>query len=409
MRVRKAIGLAFVAMLATAIAAVAATAAQKPAQAAPKPAKGTPFVIGFTNTEDVPGLSFQNLRYGAEAAVKWVNAERGGIGGRPLQLKECTLNATVAGSAACANTLAQAHVPLVVNGVDVAAGGAVPVYQSAGIPYSSVVPVGPAEYTSPFAHHFFSGSTGTYPALAYYMATILKAKRVALAYTDNAAGASAADLFAVPVLKKFGVTDVVKVPIAAAAADFTAPMSAIGKDDPNGIMVLASAQFCLRSAQARQSLGLKIPMFYSSGCFEQDTLDAGGSAFKGGFFPTSAQPFTDLTNADVTTFRAKLAKYGAQGVSPSGYTQIGFSEIVTIANLLNTLSTSRRTGAGIQARFQSLVNFPVFMAHSATCDGKQIEGFPAICNPYVRMVQLYNGKVVPLLKGKWISGLKISD
>lgn len=403
MKRRKSVGLALSATIVALVAAVAASAAQ-----APKPAKGTPFRIGFMNTEGVPGLSFQNLRYGVEAAIKWVNAERGGIGGRPLSVVSCTLNATSAGSAGCANTLAQAGVPLVLNGVDIAS-AALPVLESAKIPYTSVVPVNPLEYTSPMAHDFFAGSIGTYPSTAYYIANVLKAKRVAVAFSDTPSGHFAADGISIPTLKKFGVVDAPTIAIPAAAADFTGPMSAIVKDDPNAVMVLGSAQFCLRLAQAHQALGSKIPMFYSSGCFEEDTLNAGGAAFKGGFFPTAVQPYTDATQPEVKTFLEKFKKYGPKGASPSGYTQLGFSVVVTLANMLNTMKASERTAAGIQAKFQTLRNFPVYMAHSATCDGKQIEGSPAICNPYMRMVQFYNSKPVPLLKGKWISPLAISD
>jgi branched-chain amino acid transport system substrate-binding protein len=395
-----------VALAAAIVVSAAAMAAGAATKATPKPATGTPFVIGFVNTEGVPGLSFQNLRYGVEAAVKWVNRERGGIGGRPLALKTCILNATAAGSAGCANELAQAKVPLVVNGVDVAS-AALPILESAKIPYTSVVPVNPPEYTSPVASNFFAGSAGTYPATAYYIATVQKAKRVAIAFQDTPAGNFAADNVAIPALKQFGVTDTPKVGIPSAAADFTGFMAAIAKNDPNAVMVLGSANFCLRLAQARQSLGSKIPMYYSSGCFEEDTLKAGGAAFGGGFFPTSVLPYTDPSIPQVKLYLDKFKKYGEKGASPSGYTEMGFSTIVTLANMLNTMKPAARNAAGIQAKFKSLRNFPVFLAHPATCDGQQVAGRPGICNAWMKMVQIYNGKPVTLLKGKWISPTQI--
>ena len=50
-------------------------------------AHGTPITIGYANQEDV----FPEATIGIDAAVKYVNAELGGIGGHPIKLTTCKI------------------------------------------------------------------------------------------------------------------------------------------------------------------------------------------------------------------------------------------------------------------------------------------------------------------------------
>ena len=50
---------------------------------------GEPFVIGVVNTEGAPGTDFPEFSNAFRAAAAYVNAELGGIGGRPGELEVC--------------------------------------------------------------------------------------------------------------------------------------------------------------------------------------------------------------------------------------------------------------------------------------------------------------------------------
>src|SRR5881227_3720659 len=51
-----------------------------------------PVIVGYVNQEG--GVTaFPEATAGTEAAVKYVNAELGGVGGHPLQLKKCLVQA----------------------------------------------------------------------------------------------------------------------------------------------------------------------------------------------------------------------------------------------------------------------------------------------------------------------------
>ena len=59
-------------------------------------ANGAPVVVGFVNQENAAVGSFPEVRADAEAAVRYVNAELGGVGGHPLRLESCVTDGTPA-------------------------------------------------------------------------------------------------------------------------------------------------------------------------------------------------------------------------------------------------------------------------------------------------------------------------
>ena len=61
-----------------------------------------PIRLGMINQEDTPLGSYPELRVAAEAAVAWINAELGGVAGRPLELLSCVTSFDPVQSRACA-------------------------------------------------------------------------------------------------------------------------------------------------------------------------------------------------------------------------------------------------------------------------------------------------------------------
>ena len=46
---------------------------------------------------------------------------------------------------------------------------------------------------------------------------------------------------------------------------------------------------------------------------------------------------------------------------------------------------------------------PGFMTHAYTCDGKQVPLMKAVCNPYVRILQLPGRRFADVV-GDWVNG-----
>jgi hypothetical protein len=64
------------------------------------------------------------------------------------------------------------------------------------------------------------------------------------------------------------------------------------------------------------------------------------------------------------------------------------------------------TPAAVTDKLRTAVDRPGFMAHSFTCDRKQVSLLSAVCNPFVRLLQYKGGKFNDLT-GTWVSGAEL--
>ncbi len=60
-----------------------------PSSAVAADTSSEPIKIGMINQEDTPIGSFPEVRFAAEAAINWINAELGGVDGHPLEFHWC--------------------------------------------------------------------------------------------------------------------------------------------------------------------------------------------------------------------------------------------------------------------------------------------------------------------------------
>ncbi len=108
------------------------------------PATGEPLRVGFVNLEG-GAVSVPEIRVGFEQGVKYVNEERNGAGGRPIEIAvSCNTDFTPESSLNCANQMVEANVDVVFNGADFAADAGLPVYQEAGIAQIGIAGFTPA-------------------------------------------------------------------------------------------------------------------------------------------------------------------------------------------------------------------------------------------------------------------------
>lgn len=76
------------------------------------PPTGEEMVIGLANTEGTPGLDFPEIRLNIASAIDYLN-QHGGVGGRPIEIENCTVNGSPETSQACAQELTGKGVELV--------------------------------------------------------------------------------------------------------------------------------------------------------------------------------------------------------------------------------------------------------------------------------------------------------
>lgn len=368
--------------------------------ASPSKATGSPILIGMINQENTPAGSFPEMRQALQASFSYINDELGGVNGRPLKLQACASDASPASSANCARKLLDEKPIAVAAGADFGAAGSLPVLEKAKVPYVGGEPLLPPELSNANSWAFVGGSVGAFPAQAYYIAKVLKAKKVGILTTANPAGMAAATTYGKDVLTTLGVKDVQIVSAAADAADFSAPLHQITAGNPDVVMVLFSAQGCSRIMQARASLGVPTKFFFAGSCADADVLKAGGAGAEGAYFNSELQGYT-ADDPQVQIYRDKMKKY-QPSAAISGFSQNGFETGMNLYALLKPLSDSEISPAGLSKALAATQDQPNFMGHAYTCDRKQVSGAPAVCQAFERIMQYSGGKFVD--QGQWVNG-----
>jgi branched-chain amino acid transport system substrate-binding protein len=354
-------------------------------------------VVGMINQENAPVGSFPEVRQAAQAAVAYVNGELGGANGRPIRLELCTTTGTPESSAACANQLVAKHPVAVLGGVDLGAATSLPVFEKAAVPYIGGMPALGDELTSPAAWMVAGGAVGDLLGQAEYALGTLKVKKVGALYVDLPGVLTTVVTAAQVVLKGKGVTDVKLVSASADAADFAPSVKAVVANKPDVVFVLFPAQSCTRIMAAAKALAVKAKLLYPSVCASQAVVDAAGPAADGSYFASGYLPFDD-PSPDVATWKAKAAI-----TKPSALSQAGFSEVMDLYDLLKHGADSP---AAVTAALAATVDHPGFMAHSYTCDRKQVSLLAAVCNSSVRLLQYKGGKFNDLT-GTWVNGAEL--
>jgi branched-chain amino acid transport system substrate-binding protein len=386
-----------------ALALLATACSGAKGRAGPHRATGKPLVVGMINMEDAPAGSFPEIRQDAEAAVRYVNAELGGVGNRPIQLATCKTDGTPESSQACATQL-QAKRPIaVLGGIDLGASASMPVFENAKIPYVGLTPALGDESSSTTSFMLAGGLAADLLAEADYITSTLHVTKVGVVHLDLPGLQEAAVLAAKTILEKQGVSDVKIVSEKADAADFVPAVKAATASNPDVLIAVFPAQGCTRILQAAQALRLKQRIFLPSACAATQVFDAAGSAANGVTFASALVPYTDTANAEVATYLAKRTQYGVGDQGPSVLAQAGFALVMDLQRELAALSGTP-TSAALIDRLRTVRDEPSFMAHPYTCDGQQITVLPSICNAWVRLLVTRGQDRFDDVVGDWVSG-----
>ncbi len=354
---------------------------------------GPPIVVGLLNQEDAPLGSFPDLRRGAEAAVRHVNADLGGVGGRPVRIRACATRGTAESSQACATKLVDADPVAVIGGVDLGSAASLPVLEAAGVPYVGSLPQLGEELTSKGAYMLAGGTVADLLGQADYALDVLQAKRIGALYVDLPGVLTTVVRAAEVVLKAKGATDVKLVAARADEADFTPALKAATAANPDVVFVVFPAQACARIMQAGQALSVKAALFFPSACAERSVVDAAGAAADGAYFGSAYLPFGDQS-PEVQEWQSRT---NADGV----LSQAGFSAVMNVHRLLTEVPEA--TPGAVSAALAAARDHPGYMTHSYTCDGKQVPLMKAVCNPHIRILQYRDGRFADVV-GDWVDG-----
>lgn len=235
-------------------APVSAAASTEPAGSAPAAVpgpEGDPVKIGLINQENET-VAFPEGSAAAKAVVAYLNAEKGGIGGRPVELVLCTAGDSPESAVACANQFANdATVPLVIdNTYNSAAVNEVLLNRKALLSFNNDIP----DMTTPNA---FTLDPGVLVPAAV-ISDILKQKgagTVSVLYTDAPLIKDAVlPLFELS-LANAGITVKQTVPVTS-GGDYAAAVAAADPASVDGLaMLLVDTAQCAPVGKALKDLG----------------------------------------------------------------------------------------------------------------------------------------------------------
>lgn len=355
-----------------------------------------PVLIGMINQEDTPLGSFPEVRSAAQTAVAFINAELGGVDGRPIELIPCITSFNPEQSAACAQELVQQDVVALVGGVDVTSNGAFPIIEQNELPVVGGIPAGLVEQRSPYAFSFSGGGAGAAAAFMKH-AVDNGASKVLLAYGEFESFEVAARDYAAVVGESLGL-EVELLSFSLFATDYLPVLTKAQEVGADAIIVLAADTACLPVMQTMNDLEFDAQLYLTGACAAEGIIAAAGDDIVGVLF--NAEGPTEPGDPEGELYAAALDVYSTEPAGGAG--TVGFRAMMNLYGLLTELGADNISSASILAAVQATDGQPSFWGHPYTCDGQQVPGLPALCAPQQILFEVTKAGADPSGVGGWI-------
>jgi branched-chain amino acid transport system substrate-binding protein len=315
----------------------------------------------------------------ATAAVDYVNDNLGGIKGRPLKLTHCETLGTPDSAINCANQAVDAKPDVVIKGVDVAGGSAVPIVTGAGLPYVTLNAGSPDEVDHKLAFSLSSGFAAQFAPVAAYAKT-KGYKSLGVIYTNVQPLSTPLNGPFAQLLAKDGVSYVPE-PVDITSANVTSEYNALVAKHVGAILVVTSLAQCTATLQARASLSDSTPLFMSSSCNVPSALSSVSSSTIDGtvfaFQDTSAVP----GDADTKTYLQAMKTY-EPSASIGSFAPSSFESIIDFYRaMLTAKDPATLDAASVATTLESAKSVPLFMGGGETfsCGQSFFAGESSVC------------------------------
>lgn len=361
-----------------------------------------PIVLGLINQEDTPLGSYPEIRRAIEAGVEFVNAELGGVDGRPLELRSCITSFSPEQSAACAQELEQADVVALVGGLDVTSNGSIPVLEQNGIAQVGGIPANLVEQRSDVTFFLSGGSTG---ALAAFLAHTAEGggTRAVLAFGEFESFSVAANDYAAPVAASLGI-DLETVSFPLTTTDFLPLLTRASASDPDAIIVAAAGSACAPIMQTYRDLGIEAQLYLVGACADDSIIDAAGGAHEGVLFNSEGPP-AGQGDVEGGIFSSVNELY-ADGEG-GGAGTVGLRSLLSLYGVLDRLGADGVSREAVLDAMREAVDAPTFWGHPHTCDGQQVSGLPALCAPQQSLIEIGPDGDATVVNDTWFDTVAI--
>ena len=359
-----------------------------------------PVYIGWINQQGGQQQIGPLATAGAQMAVKYINAELGGVGGHPVALKTCFITAAEEEGTTCGQQLAADKAVSVIDEGAVAI-GIQSFYSTIGgaKPVIAGVAATPVDSVQKNAVILFGDVTHVLGPFGTYAKTVLHAKTAALIY-PNIAGITEGATAIAASLQKAGVT-VRKVGYDESQTDLIGPLTSAGAQTADMVIPYSESSGCVNLAKGLKTLGITDAKKIVSAplCLNGQVAAGLGGDFPIWTYAIASSLFGDKTDPGMPAYMKVAAKYSTPADEPDPWNIVAFSQILTTVRFLNEVGYGHLTPQAVLARAKAFTGPVALGAPSLQC-GKY-PAAPAVCNDRAQYFQ-YQGKHVFVKVAGWL-------
>ncbi len=353
----------------------------------PAAAGAKTITFGLANDEGA-GVNFPEYRIGAEAAVKYINAN-GGVNGSQIKLIICKADGSPEGSINCANKFIDAKVAAYVAGLDVSSDAALSALKSAGIPYVTPTAWGDEQAKDSNAFDLHTASD------AFSVAAI---KALADAGAKNIANFHYAiphSVQAEPAYNAAAAKDGVKlfhVQVPATGADWSAAVTTALAKKADAMIGFFNEADCTNLVRAARAAGFTGLIAVGS-C--SDYVKALGAASENTITVADKWP-TDLRSSAPPAVQKQLDTYVAamkadgNGDLASGLARNSYSTLIELATIMKGIS-GPITAATLKTALNGIRDIPGDFGPELKCADHPWPSQPRTCSSEVLAIKVVKG------------------
>ena len=339
----------------------------------------TPVTVGFVNQQGGPQVIGQHATDGAEMAVKYINAELGGVDGHPIQLDTCFIASAEEEGTGCAQKfLANKNVHVIAMGAAVIGvqsfystlGGALPVV-------GGVAPLaidGQQKNTAVL----FGDATSVLGPMGTYGKDVLHAKTAVILYPDTASATPGA-LATEAGLKAAGIS--VKMgPYPETTTDLTGVLASTGAASADMVIPAVAAPDCVNIQKALTQQGITDPKKIVAAplCLNGQVAAGLGGDFPKWTYLIASSLFGDTTDPGMIEYMKLAQTYSTPANAPDPWNIVDFGQMMTIDKILNQVGYANLTPAAILSAVKAFKGPQALGAPQLECGYDP--SAPGVCN-----------------------------
>jgi branched-chain amino acid transport system substrate-binding protein len=360
----------------------------------------TPVTVGFVNQQGGPVAIGLHATDGAEMAVKYINAQLGGVDGHPVQLDTCFIASAEEEGTGCAQKfLANKNVHVVAMGGVVIGvqsfystlGGALPVV--GGVAALSID--GQQKNTAVL----FGDATSVLGPIGTYAKNNLHAKTGVILYPDDSTDTPGA-LADEAALKAAGIS--VKMgPYPPSSTDLTGVLASTGAASADIVIPNVDAGACVNMAKALLQQGITDAKKIVSPplCLNGQVAAGLGGDFPKWTYLIASSLYGDTTDPGMIEYMKLAQTYSTPANAPDPWNIVDFGEMMTVDKILNQVGYANLSPTAILSAVKAFKGPQALGAPELECGYDS--SAPGVCNNRSQFFE-YAGKNMWIKEAGWL-------